>query len=148
MVYVKKCIEFFSLSKSEKNTYSSLPICYFTLLILSPAHAQEFRSAWPEDITRVWVGPEYWANRLQDWRISHGRLECMEGRAEKPMRTVHLLTRRLNDRTGEFSMSVHIGLIEGIADESPTAAAGFLIGAGSELDYLRWNVGHRNASIC
>ena len=37
--------------------------------------AAEFRSAWPKD-ARVWAGPEYWANPLQDWRVAKGRLEC------------------------------------------------------------------------
>ena len=26
-----------------------------------------FSSNWPEAVHRTWIGPEYWANRLQDW---------------------------------------------------------------------------------
>jgi len=106
------------------------------LLCLSVAvGAGEFCSSWPKDIERVWVGPQYWANRLQDWRISGGRLECVEGRAEKPMRTVHLLTRRLSAKNGEFVISVRTGLIGEAAKVSADSAAGFLIGAGSGVDY-------------
>ncbi len=94
-----------------------------------------FVSAWPADIERTWVGPEYWANRLQDWRIANGRLECLEARPTKPMRTVHLLTRRLADRPGRLNMTVKLGLIDENKHLAPDAAAGFLIGAGAKLDY-------------
>ena len=56
---------------------------------------KEFRSAWFTDAERTWIGPEYWANRLQDWRISAGRLECVRSGQD---RNVHLLTRQLGDR--------------------------------------------------
>jgi hypothetical protein len=26
-----------------------------------------FHSSWPESTQRYWIGPDYWANRLQDW---------------------------------------------------------------------------------
>ncbi len=93
----------------------------------------DFESGWPAHVERTWVGPDYWANRLQDWRIRGGRLECLEGSASKPMRTVHLLTERLNDNYGEFRMRVRTGLIG--AEASARAATGFLIGAGRRLDY-------------
>jgi hypothetical protein len=98
-------------------------------------HAQEFVSAWPSDVTRPWVGPEYWANRLQDWRISGGRLECLSGSVKKPLRTVHLLTRRLNAREGAFGLQVRTGIVKGVSQDSPDASAGFLLGAGPGLDY-------------
>ena len=28
----------------------------------------------PTDRTRTWLGPPYWANRLQDWRLHQGRV--------------------------------------------------------------------------
>jgi len=102
---------------------------------VSVAGGQRFCTAWPEQVERVWVGPEFWANRLQDWRICKGRLECMEGRANKPMRTVHLLTRRLREGGGEFMMQVETGLIGEAAGVSKDAAVGFLIGAGGGLDW-------------
>ena len=93
-----------------------------------------FRSAWPNDVERPWVGPEYWANRLQDWRIVQGRLECVEGRRAKPLRTVHLLTRCLGADEGDLTMRVTTGPLG--EDTTPAdGAAGFLIGAGPALDY-------------
>jgi len=100
-----------------------------------PIGASEFESAWPPEIERAWVGPEYWANRLQDWRISGGCLECIESRAGKPLRTVHLLTHRLGSGPGDLDMSVITGLIAGDAETGSDAAVGFLIGAGNGLDY-------------
>ena len=49
-----------------------------------------------------WLGEEYWANPLQDWRIAHGRIECTNAALD---RNVHLLTRQL----GEGDRTDHIG---------------------------------------
>jgi hypothetical protein len=111
--------------------------CLLGLVLCAPALATgaEFRSAWPANVQRPWVGPEFWANRLQDWQIANGRLECLEARLVKPMRAVHLLTRRLGRDPGDFRLRVRAGLIGNANDVPPDAAAGFLIGAGPELDY-------------
>jgi hypothetical protein len=96
----------------------------------APANAPaSFQSAWPPNVERVFAGPEYWANRLQDWRISRGRLECADGRSASPMRTLHLLTRRLGGSPAGFALSVRSGAI-GAGPVSADAATGFLIGAG------------------
>jgi hypothetical protein len=103
---------------------------------LPAAPAEEFISAWPKDAERVWVGPEYWANRLQDWRLHAGRLECVQGGAAAPVRTVHLLTRRLGPGDGDLKLAVRTGLIDAGAAVTADAASGFLIGAGgATLDY-------------
>ncbi|KPL11138.1 hypothetical protein AMJ85_04410, partial [candidate division BRC1 bacterium SM23_51] len=78
---------------------------------IPPARGAEFRSAWPEGVERVWIGPEYFANRMLDWRVANGRLECVEGRKAKPMRSVHLLTQALNGEPGTLEMSVRTGPI-------------------------------------
>jgi alkaline phosphatase D len=114
-----------------------LVICILVFLLIwsGVVVAGEFCSGWPGDAERIWVGPQYWANRLADWRIADGRLECVEAGAEKPVRTVHLLTQRLAGKKGEFSMSVRTGLIDEPAKVSLDSAAGFLIGAGPDVDY-------------
>ncbi len=114
----------------------SLVFLFIPLVCCSrQGEAEEFQSTWVETFDRVWVGPEYWANRLQDWRIANGRLECVEGARNKPMRTVHLLTRRLSQDDGRLNMSVLTGLIEETEKIAPDAKTGFLIGAGKGLDY-------------
>jgi len=62
-----------------------------------------FVSAFDKTPDRVWVGPEYWANPLQDWRIRAGVLECITA---GPNRSVHLLTRELSQRPGGVSVSI------------------------------------------
>jgi len=92
-----------------------------------------FRSAWPKDVTRAWVGPEYWSNRLQDWRVTGGRLECVTSGAD---RNVHLLTRQLGEGKGELKMSVRLGAMEPAAARKSGGWAGFRIGAiGYWKDY-------------
>jgi len=99
---------------------------------------RHFRSRWASDTNRVWIGPEYWANRLQDWRVQNGRLECVQAAPQWPMRTVHLLTRRMNSGSADFTLSVRTGAAEaGSAGMAPDAAVGFLLGAGGEKSDYR-----------
>jgi hypothetical protein len=51
------------------------------------------------------------------------------------MRTVHLLTRRLGTRNGGLELSVRLGPTESPDDDAGRSSAGFLVGAGAELDY-------------
>lgn len=103
-----------------------------------------FHSNWTNVATRSWAGPDYWANRLQDWHIASGRLETTEPASDKPMRTLHLLTRRLNNSEEAFSMEVETGWLE--ADNvSDKAEVGFLVGAGGMLDYRAAALIHHSA---
>ncbi len=99
---------------------------------LDGALAQDYESSWDVAHDRRWVGPKLWANRLQDWRVRDGRLECVETRSQLPRRTVHLVGHRL-ERSEGFSMTVRTGVIGGDRLD-PTAASGFLIGAGPNVD--------------
>ena len=95
----------------------------------------DWQEPFAQGVTRHWVGPEFWANRLQDWRLADGRVECVEGRASKPYRTVHLLTRRVSAATTQATLSVRIGLCAP-AGSASGSVGGLLIGAGgSDLDY-------------
>lgn len=99
-------------------------------LLLAPvATAQDLAVDWSEVANRTWVGPEFWANRLQDWRVANGRLECVAANPRLPMRTVHVLTHRLQAGVGAFFLQVDLGLV-GTKKASPDSAAGFLLGAG------------------
>jgi hypothetical protein len=91
-----------------------------------------FASAIPAATSRVWVGPDTYANRLLDWRIEDGRIECIEGRPAKPMRTLHLLTRALGEQSGTLSMSVRTGPLGPDGPAGENTWTGFLIGAGGE----------------
>ncbi|MEM8485675.1 MAG: alkaline phosphatase D family protein [Bacteroidota bacterium] len=123
-----------------KSTPRPLLLCLFfagcICMVLSSCQpaGTAFRTGWPTDLNRTWVGPEYWANRLQDWHIADGRLETTVQAKGKPMRTLHLLTRRLGAHDGSLNMQVEAGWID--AQHAPSEnELGFLIGAGSTLDY-------------
>ena len=40
------------------------------------------------DTDRTWIGEDFFANRLQDWRIRGGRLECAGGAAPAELEPV------------------------------------------------------------
>lgn len=90
--------------------------------------------SWDDSSDRPWVGPNLWANRLQDWQVRDGRLES---RVSLPMRTVHLLTARVEPAPGALRVEVRLGRLGGpeAAALPAEGRAGFLIGAGAGLDY-------------
>ena len=127
---------------------SGLVVAMIVAAVCSTAAADEFSSAWPRDIERTWIGPEYYADRLQDWRIRDGRLECVEAGERRPMRVVHLLTASVPGAAGTLNVSVRTGPIESGKAGDDGAWAGFLIGSGGdEIDYrLTALVHHRPAT--
>ena len=92
-----------------------------------------FASAWDQTANRVWLGPEYWTNPLQDWRVNEGRLECVN---PAPNRNVQLLTRDLTEKPGKFRTSVIVGRIEG-QWSAGRGSAGFRIGVRGTIDDYR-----------
>ncbi len=68
-----------------------------------------FKSRLPKGTTRPWLGAEYWANPLQDWRLHKGRMECVVSGGD---RNVFLLTYRLAETDGAFTMRVRLGKLE------------------------------------
>ncbi|MBU0640526.1 MAG: alkaline phosphatase D family protein [Planctomycetes bacterium] len=117
------------------------------LVAALPAAGDEFVTEWRPDIERTWIGPEYYANRLQDWRIRAGRLECLAAAPAEPLRVVHLLTAEVSSDAGTLAMRVRTGAIETERGQNTEAWTGFLLGAGgSHIDYrLTALVHHRPA---
>ncbi len=93
----------------------------------------DFNSKWPKSLERVWIGPDYWANRLQDWKISDGGLECVVSAVN---RNIHLLTREIGENKAGFQVSVYLKLLNN-KPASGKNMAGFLIGAKGEFDDYR-----------
>lgn len=110
----------------------------FVLLfcLCSSVIAADFQSAWPTQVERVWAGPEYWANPLQDWRIREGRLENVVSGVNRSM---FLLTHELTGDEGEFRMSVRLGRSDSSGPEA--GWAGFRAGLRGPLE------GYRSAAI-
>jgi alkaline phosphatase D len=93
----------------------------------------EFRSNWSRCPARVWLGPEFWSNPLQDWRISDGRIECTHA---APDRNVHVLVRALGESGGSFSIRVRMGRVGNGRLRDGQGSAGFRIGIQGPLrDY-------------
>ncbi|MBI1389028.1 MAG: twin-arginine translocation pathway signal protein [bacterium] len=126
--------------KKDRLTRKTLkPLIYCILLItisLPAGWTASFHSAWPPLTKRVWAGPEYWANRLQDWRVQDGRLEC---EFSGPNRNLHLLTRDLSAEDGRFEISVRLGRFSDDARHAARGWAGFRLGARANFDDYRRN---------
>ncbi len=94
----------------------------------------EFSHYWPDNINRTWLGPDFWANRLQDWEINDGRIYCL---VSDRNRNVNLLTCRLSENNGDFSVSVTTGLVNPESEPSDNNWIGMRIGAKGEFDDYR-----------
>ncbi|MEC3907167.1 alkaline phosphatase D family protein [Tamlana sp. 2201CG12-4] len=105
--------------------------CKFT-----PDDSSFFKSNFIGIQPRTWVGQEYWANPMQDWRLAHDRLECL---VSAKNRNIHLLTRQLNERKGELDMKVRLGFFNQDISEENENWAGFSIGAAGEFNDYRDN---------
>ena len=102
------------------------------LSALTPETAAKFEDDWTAQPDRTWIGPSYWANRLQDWRVRDGRVECIGNRLA--WRTLHLLDHQLDDSGASAELRVRIGLTGQPGGDG--ALGGLLLGAGAaDLDY-------------
>lgn len=115
-------------------------LCSFVVSV-GLAEAEEFSSKF-EKLDRVWVGPEYWANPLQDWQVKNGRLECAVSGGN---RNIFLLTHHAgSEEKKSYEMSVTLGKLAADEKKGPAAKkgwGGFRIGIKGTLpDY-------RNAAL-
>ena len=105
------------------------------LLAATPAAALRIPALAAGVSERPWIGPQFWANPLQDWRLRDGRMECFVSGAD---RNVYLLTHEVLSSPGTLQMKVKLGRLEGStggANPQP-GFAGFRIGIhGRENDY-------------
>lgn len=88
--------------------------------------------AWAKTHDRVFLGGEFWANPMEDWRVSEGGAECLNMGGG---RSVHSLTHQIA-QNGAFTMSVTLTRLE---VKSSDGGAGFRIGIRSELNEHRSN---------
>lgn len=131
-----------------KNTlyqYNSINSLFIKLLIvltilfnlISCTNAVEnnnFKSDFEGISKRTWIGPEYWANPLQDWQIVNNRIECL---VSNENRNIHHLTRQLGDQEGTLEMQVSLGVLNTETSSVNNYWVGFCIGAKGEFDDYR-----------
>lgn len=83
-----------------------------------------------------WLGPDLWANRLQDWCLRSGRITCVALGKQRDLRAVAWLTRALTGGAGR--VSARTGTVE-----PGKGFSGFLIGTGEPgTDYRRAALAH------
>ena len=90
-----------------KRIWTRLALCgVLALLAVGALNAAQvdFQSRWGQDADRTWAGNAYWANRLQDWRVRDGRLECIHAGRN---RNLQLLTYQLGSDSS-LSMEVTV----------------------------------------
>ncbi|MEX0772729.1 MAG: alkaline phosphatase D family protein [Balneolales bacterium] len=85
---------------------------------------EPMRSRWYEWPDMNWVGPDFWGNRLQDWRISDGKVECMYSGGNRNLQS---LTHQLDKRTQDFTTSVQAEVLNKTG--SGNDYVGFRLGA-------------------
>lgn len=78
-----------------------------------------FTADWDDVNDRVWAGPEFWTNPMEDWSVADGRLVCRG----KGNRNVALLTRELTG--GAFELSAKVGRADG---KGKPGSVGFRVG--------------------
>ena len=68
------------LNDSIKTKYKIMKklLSIFILVITSLffVQAADFKMKTPET-NRIWLGADYWANRIQDWQITDGKIKCV-----------------------------------------------------------------------
>ncbi|APS40582.1 alkaline phosphatase D family protein [Salegentibacter sp. T436] len=84
-----------------------------------------------------WAGPNYWTNRLQDFRIRNGALECI---FQGENRTVHHLTLQMGNSRNSFTSSIEVKFSEHLT-ASAQNKIGFVLGAKS------WNFEYRASAV-
>lgn len=94
----------------------------------------DFSSAWRDWPDINWVGPEYWGNRLQDWRLAGGQAECLVAGRN---RALHCLTHRVGTATRRVFLQVTVQRLGPIARQAPANCLGFRIGAKGRRDDYR-----------
>jgi len=94
------------------------------------ATASDFKSDWHHSCDRVWLGADYWANPMEDWRLSDGKAECL---STGENRNLVLLTRHVPKPGKGFSMSILLDKIE----PGRWGSAGFRVGINDKIDDYR-----------
>ena len=86
-----------------------------------------------------WLGPNWWANRLQDWTRTGAKgatVQCQPTRAFLAWRVAHDMVRPLDLSKGNLDVSVQVTLQPEEKGKSlaPDSLAGLLIGTGNTLE--------------
>lgn len=99
----------------------------------APSKNTAIQSSWHQSNDRIFLGGEYWANPMEDWKIVNGAAECQ---TTGGFRNIHLLTHQIQKGTGRFQMSVEIEQAEVRKTDN---GCGFQLGVKSDINEHRSN---------
>lgn len=111
-----------------------LLVVLIALLSLACSAPDGFQSNWDPAIERPWIGPEFWANPMQEWRVHDGRIENIVAGGD---RNVFLLTHEVTDQPGNLSLSVNLGRLEEDTQALEDGWVGFRVGIRGAFDDYR-----------
>ncbi|MGC8846461.1 MAG: alkaline phosphatase D family protein [Candidatus Hydrogenedens sp.] len=146
------------MSRTKKNTTKNRPsnlltfiIALFILLFsiqkihgLDTGTVIKYSFSIPSE--RVWLGPYLWANRLQDWRCVPEGIKSVTKDTKHDYRTVHILSHRIGKEEGIFQLNVEIKPLSATS-EVFDSFAGFLIGAGRDMDFQSSALVHHSPGV-
>ncbi|MEL4308203.1 alkaline phosphatase D family protein [Joostella sp. CR20] len=112
----------------------SRPINTEVLNFFGEVTAVNFQSNWQYWYDMKWVGPEYWANRMQDWVIENGEVVCT---AVGKDRNLNLLTIQKGKNTDDFQEDVQVKILSEDIKGDKDAYVGFKIGVKGQFDDYR-----------
>lgn len=108
---------------------------FFSLISCTTKKESEvFKSNFEGITQRTWIGPEYWANPMQDWQVDSNRIECLVSNSN---RNIHHLTRQLGAHEGTLEMQVTLGLLNTQETLNSNNWVGFSIGSQGEFNDYR-----------
>lgn len=120
----------------KKNTTLKCTSILLTLLVTGCNNNVQFSSNFKTSEMRTWIGPEYWANPMQDWQLNKGMLQCL---VSKKNRNVHILTQKLDTVNGCLNMEVDIQLYNTATSKNGKNWVGLSIGSKGEFNDYRDN---------
>lgn len=99
-----------------------------------PDSKTSFKSKWHHYPDMTWAGEDLWAQRLQDWCIKNGELQCL---AHGTDRTVNILTHQLAQNEKGFTASLEFRFLnKPVMETENESFAGFRLGMkGRFADY-------------
>lgn len=97
-----------------------------------------FSSKWSRTSDRIFLGGEYWANPMEDWRVENGAAEC---KTTGGFRNIQLLTHQIENVEGSFELSVDVSHVE---TRKSDGGFGFQIGIKSDINEHRSNAFAKN----
>ena len=117
-----------------KTIITAMILSAFLITCSGELSGNAYKDRFPQNIKRVWIGPQYWANRLQDWRLNGGRAECVTAARN---RNVNLLTARIGGKSGGFILSVRLGIADNPVLKDSGNWLGWRLGIKGEFNDYR-----------